>query len=130
MKQEKEDKSITLIEAIRKYIDLKWEYFQLTAAEKVSLLVGNIVFFIVIALLGLVLFFLIILLIDNLLKSWIDITWLVSCIEIAFVGILIFILYKCRKSLIIKPAASVIIQTIFSSSDSKTKEGEETDEEK
>jgi hypothetical protein len=111
MRQEKEN--ITLTEAIKKYIDLKLEYLQLAFAERVSLLIGSIIFITFIALLGLAILLLFILLINNILITLIDIPWLVTLIEIAFVGLIIAVLTVYRKKLVVEPIANMIIQLLL-----------------
>lgn len=113
MKQEKEDKSMTLTQAIKEYIDLKLEYFRLAFAENVSLLVGNIIFLMLIALLGLAALLMIILLIYNVLMEWIGVAWIVSLIEIGFIGLLAAFLWIFREKLVVRPIANIIISTLI-----------------
>ncbi len=129
MRQEREDKSMTLTKAIKEYIDLKLEYFQLAAAERISLLIGNIILISFIALLGFAVLLLFILLVNNLLMAWIGIAWLVGVIEIVFVCLLIVFLWIFRDYLVIKPVANVIVRTLLDPSGKfKTKEDDEKDE--
>lgn len=113
MKQEKENKSMTLTQAIKEYIDLKLEYFRLAFAENVSLLVGNIIFLMLIALLGLAALLMIILLIYNVLMEWIGVAWIVSLIEIGFIGLLAAFLWIFREKLVVRPIANIIISTLI-----------------
>jgi len=126
MKQEKEDKSMTLTQTIKEYIDLKLEYFRLTFAEKVSLLVGNMIFFTLIALLGLAGLLMIILLIDSVLTKIIGIAWVVNLIELGFVGLIATLLWIFREKVIIRPVADIIIRTLIEPSGKfKTKDDDE-----
>jgi hypothetical protein len=129
MKQEKEDKSMTLTQTIKEYIDLKLEYFRLAFAESVSLLVGNIIFLMLIALLGLAALLMISLLMYNVLIAWIDIAWVVSFILIAFVGLIAVFLWIFREKLVVKPVANIIIRTLIDPSGKfKIKEEDEIEE--
>ncbi|NDV46999.1 hypothetical protein D0T49_08055 [Paludibacter sp. 221] len=127
MRQKRGKDEPSFVDTIKKYIDLKAEYYQLAFAEKVSLLVGKIVLLIFTALLSLALLLLMLLLIYNLLMTWIDIPWLVSLIEIGFIGLLMLIMWLFRYKLVINPVASSIIRSLLSSDD-KEEEDEEDEE--
>ena len=129
MRQEKENKSTTLTQVIKEYIDLKLEYFRLAFAEKVSLLVGHIIFFTLIALLGLAGLLMIILLIDSVLTQLIGIAWVVNLIELGFVCLIATLLWVFREKAIIRPIADIIIRTLIEPSGKfKTKNDDESEE--
>lgn len=129
MKQEKEGKSMTLTQTIKEYIDLKLEYYQLTFVEKVSLLVGHIILLVLIALLGLAGLLMIILLIYNVLMDWIGIAWIVSLIELSFLGLVAVFLWIFREKLVVKPIAGIIIRMLIEPSGKfKTKKDDEIEE--
>lgn len=113
MRQKKESGASGFVDTIKKYIDLKAEYYQLAFVEKVSVLIGKIVLLIFTALLSLALLLLILLLIYNLLMVWIGTGWLVALIEIGFVGLLAGIMWLFRKPLIINPVANSIIRSLL-----------------
>jgi hypothetical protein len=127
MKQEKEDKSMSLMKAIKEYINLKLEYFQLSLAERTSILIGNLVFITFMAVFGLILFVLFLVLIDNLLLLWININWLVTVIEIVFSLLTMMLFWIFRNNLIITPVSNMIIRTLLDSS-GKIKLNDEEDE--
>ncbi|MDR2010257.1 MAG: hypothetical protein LBQ22_07230 [Bacteroidales bacterium] len=108
-----------IVENIKEFIKLKSEYYTLTIAEKVSLLIARIVLIGIITLLCLILLLLLILLIYILLISWIGIPWVVALIEIGIVILLIVILWGFKKQLIIKPIASLIIRDILEKTDNE-----------
>ena len=129
MKQEKDDKSMNLTQVIKEYIDLKLEYYQLTFTEKISLLVGHIIFLMLLALLGLAGLLVIILLLYSLLMKWIGIAWVVSLIEIGFVGLLTVFFWTFREKLVIRPVAGMIIRMLIEPSGKfKTKKDDEIEE--
>ena len=129
MKQEKEDKSMTLMQVIKEYIDLKLEYCQLTFTEKISLLVGHIIFLMLLALLGLAGLLMIILLMYNLLMGWIGVSWIVSLIEIGFVGLLTVFFWTFREKLVIRPVAGMIVRMMIEPSGKfKTQDDDEIEE--
>ena len=129
MRQEKEDKSMTLMQTIKEYIDLKLEYYQLTFTEKVSLLVGHIILLMLVALLGLTGLLMIILLTYSLLMKFIGIAWVVSLIELGFVSLLIIFLWIFREKLVVRPVAGIIIRMLIEPSGKfKTKKNDEIED--
>ena len=128
MKRKKESNSSSFIDSIKRYIDLKTEYYQLAFVEKASVLIGKIVLLIFTAFLSLILLSLIILLVYNLLMAWIGVPWIVSLIEIGFVCLLVAIMWIFRKPLVINPVAGSIIKSLLDS-DAKDNEEDNKDEE-
>jgi len=125
MRYKRESNSSSFIDIIKRYIDLKVEYYQLSFVEKLSVLIGKIVLLIFTSLLFLVLLLLFILLIYNLLMTWIGIGWIVALIEIAFVLLLMAVMWIFKNSLIINPVANVIIKSLLDSNkDKEDKEDE------
>lgn len=110
-----------IIDVIRSYIDLKFEYYKLSLTEKVALLIGWIILIFFLGILSLALLLLVMLLIYNLLMQWIGIPWVVTTIEIGFVGLLTFVLWLGKKKMIINPVANMIIRVMLDSSDNNEK---------
>lgn len=108
-----------LVDDIKKIVDLKVEYYTLTFAEKVSLLIARIVLIGFVTILCLVLLLLFIFLIYSLLMSWIGIEWIVILIEIGIVALIMLLLIVFRETLIIKPFANMVIRIMLKSDDSK-----------
>ncbi len=102
-----------LISIIKKYIDLKAEYYRLSFVEKVSVLIGKVVLYVVASLLGLALLMLFILLVHSVLTACIDTEWVVSLIEIGFVVLLATMLWRFRYPLIIHPVANSIVRSLM-----------------
>jgi len=125
MERKRANNSARFIDIIKRYIDLKVEYYQLSFVEKLSVLIGKIVLLIFTALLGLALLLLLILLMYNLLMLWIGIGWLAALIEIAFVLLLIAILWVFKNALIINPVANLIIKSLLDSDNDKEDEEDE-----
>lgn len=126
MRDRRENESSGLLSIVRKYIDLKVEYYQLSFAEKVSVLVGKIALLIFTSVLLLAFLLLFILLVYNLLMDWIGIGWVVALIEIGFVLFLLAIMWIFRQKLIINPVANSIIKSLLESDDNdKEEENEE-----
>ncbi|MDL2262375.1 hypothetical protein LJC11_02605 [Bacteroidales bacterium OttesenSCG-928-I21] len=102
-----------LFENINDLIKLKTEYYTLTLAEKVSLLIARIVLILITTLLGLVLFSLLLILIHGVLMSWIGIFWAVALVEVGFVVLLLLFLWIFKDKLIIRPVSGMIIRDIL-----------------
>lgn len=115
------------MESIRKYIDLKAEFYRLSFVEKVSVLVGKVVLMILTALLALVLLLLFIILIHDVMMAWIGIGWVVSLIEIGFVALLMALLWAFRGPLIIRPVAGSVIRGLMDTDDKEKEEEDEDD---
>ena len=111
-----------IVENAKKFINLKAEYYTLTLAEKVSLLVARIVLIGFTAILCLVVLLLLILLIYVLLMSWIGVSWIVVLVEIGIVLLLILILWYFKEPLIIRPVSGLLIRDIFHNSNEKDEE--------
>ncbi|MDL2262147.1 hypothetical protein LJC11_01440 [Bacteroidales bacterium OttesenSCG-928-I21] len=130
MKQGKDDKSLTLTRTIREYIDLRLEHLQLKFSKKISILVGNIVFMIFLAILGLALLLSIYVLIYELLMTWIGIAWVVSLIGVAITCLIIVSVWLFKEKLIIRPIANIIIRSIMEEQEEKEEEHENEEHEK
>ncbi len=124
MSKKRENSASDFITTIKNYIELKAEYYELTIVEKVSILVGKVVLLIFTALLALALLMLFIILIYNLLMMWIGVPWIVTLIEIGFVGLLTGVLWLFRKPLVIRPVASSVISSLMDSNDKEDEEYE------
>lgn len=107
-----------IIDNVKEYIDLKTEYYKLSFAEKVSLLMSRLVLIFCIAILSLSILLLLIILMNSLLMKWIGIDWAVILIEIGFIFILMAILISFKDRLIIKPISNIIIRIMLNPTDS------------
>lgn len=128
MKRKGANDSPGLLDTIKRYIDLKAEYYSLSLAEKVSLVIGRMAFMVIMAILGLVMLLLLIALIHTLLVQWIAIQWLVIVIEIGFVLLLISIIWFGRKKIVIDPIASSFIRNMLEKNEEKEEEDDEDEE--
>jgi hypothetical protein len=119
MNSNKKSTFSALVDDIKKYVDLKTEYYALTFAEKVSLLLAKFVLVVFVAILSLVLLLLFIFLIYTLLMSWIGIRWVVLLIEIGIILMMIGILITFKNKLIIKPFAGMVIRIMLGNNNTK-----------
>jgi hypothetical protein len=114
--------SQNLFGSIRKYVDLKLEHVQLSFTERISILVGKIMLMLFFSILSLAILLLVVLLIYQLLMRFIGIGWLVMLIEIAFVGLLMSMLWIFREPLVINPTANMIIRAFYDSNENNDDE--------
>lgn len=112
-KENNSSSSQNLFDSIKKYVDLKLEHVQLTFTERISILVGKMLLLIILSILSLAVLLLVVLLVYQILMKFIGIGWLVVLIEMAFVGLLILLLWIFRKPLVINPTANMIIRAFF-----------------
>lgn len=108
-----------IIDLIKSYLELKVEYYKLSFTEKTALLIGWLVLMFFLGILSLAVLLLIILLIYNLLLQWIGTPWIVTLIEIGFIGLLATILWLGKKKLIIHPVSNMIVRVLLDSDDDK-----------
>lgn len=111
----------TIVDVLKQYINLKIEYYQLSLAETISLLIGKLTLIIFTAVFSLSLFLLFIWLIYNLLMTWIGISWVVTLIEIAMIILFLGLLWIFKDKLIIRPVANSIISILLDGDDNKEK---------
>lgn len=117
----------TIVDVLKQYINLKIEYYQLSLAETISLLIGKLTLIIFTAVFSLSLFLLFIWLIYNLLMTWIGISWVVTLIEIAMIILFLGLLWIFKDKLIIRPVANSIISILLDGDDNKEKINKEED---
>lgn len=113
MSNKKKNIFSALVDDIKQYVDLKAEYYALTFAEKVSLLLAKVVLIVFVAIMSLLLLLLFVFLVYSLLMTWIGIEWVVLLIEIGLILLILGILIGFREKLIIKPIASMVIKIIL-----------------
>ena len=116
-----------MIDAIKRYIELRLELLKLSFIEKTSLLIGKIVLLGVIGIFIFAFLGLFLVLIYNLLMSWIGISWVVSLVEIGIIGLLFLIVWLLRYPMIIRPVANMIVKEICNSSDNDSDNDEKED---
>ena len=124
-RKNEKNNTLDLHGSLKDYVDLKVEYYKLSLAEKISLLIGRVVLILFLAILGLALLLLFIFLIYSLLMSWIGISWVVVLIELGFVILLIVLLWVFKEPTIINPISSMIINVLFNQPDEDEDDGEE-----
>jgi uncharacterized membrane protein len=112
MKQE-DKKDTSLFDEIKTYLQLKIEYTELYFVEKLSLIIGKLIFLGVAGLCALTFGLLILILLHTLLVNWIGAAWIAVLIETGIVALLFAILWFYREKLIVRPVANMIIKLLY-----------------
>ena len=115
-------KNLTLTEAIRQYIGLKWEYYRLSFVEKLAAIIGIVILLMCMAILGLVLILLFAFFGYSILASLVGSGWIAALIEIAAVILLMGILWTFRDRLVIQPVGNLIVRMLFDTSENSKKQ--------
>ena len=107
------EKNLTLTEAVRQYLGLKWEFYRLSFVEKLATLVGIVFLLICMVILSLVLVLLFAFLGYNLLVSLVGSGWIAVLIEVGIVLLLMVLLWIFRDRLVIQPVGSMVVRALF-----------------
>ena len=110
---EQEKQQTSFFDNIKAYIDLKWEYTRLDAADKLAMLAGRLVLILTFFILGMALFVLLLLMFNTLLIHCIGVEWLAELIELVVVIAIMGVLWHFRQKIIIEPIANSVIKTLF-----------------
>ena len=107
------EKNLTLTEAIRQYISLKWEFYRLSFVEKVATLIGIVFLLMCMIILGLMLIMLFAFFGYSMLASLVGNEWIAALIEIGAVILFMVLLWIFRDRLVIQPVGNMVIRALF-----------------
>lgn len=116
-----------MIDAIKKYVELRLELLKLSFVEKTSLLLGKIVLLGVVGIFIFIFLALFLVLIHNLFMAWIGIQWVVSLVMIGVLGMIFLVVWLLRYPMIIRPVANMIIKEAYDASDDDNDDDDDID---
>lgn len=97
---------------VKEYLNLQLEKIKLDTTEKVSIMLGKIIWLFIVAIFAMIITLFLLLLLYIYLEYLLGAKHLALLVELAIVGIISFIVYKLRFKLIINPTANVVIKTL------------------